>query len=98
MAATENAYITIYHISMRLRIEVLIDLKLEKLAPFSQLSARVRVSPVVLWKAFGCRAVGIDATENAYYNTTHPPIENMYTVVLRILNVHHASRLPTIYV
>ena len=41
MDATENAYITIYHISMRLRIEVLIDLKLEKLAPFSQLSAHV---------------------------------------------------------
>ena len=64
---------TTFDIFIRLRIEVFIDLKLEKLALLSQPSVHtcVRGFTVVLWKAFGCRAVGIDATENAYYI---PPI------------------------
>ena len=55
---------------MLLRIEVFIDLKLEKLAPFSQpistFPGLTRTQAVVLSKAFGCRPVGMDATENAY--------------------------------
>ena len=51
---------------MRLRIEVLIDLKLEKLAPFSQPSAHLSgFQPDLSGRALERRAVGMDATENA---------------------------------